>query len=184
MNRHGEKAIGAYWAATPQCEEWDAAVLVIAERVSEMIRRELPGVSIEHIGSTAVPGCAGKGIIDLMLLYPDGKLEAAKTVLENLGFQHQVTPDRFPEVRPMRTGSIEQEGRTYRLHVHVIAASSPEADELRRFRDRLREDNGLRERYVVEKRRILALGVFDSIDYAEKKGKFVQEFLRLEPKEG
>ncbi len=26
-----------------------------------MIRERVPGIAVEHVGSTAVPGCAGKG---------------------------------------------------------------------------------------------------------------------------
>ena len=43
------------------------------------------GLRVEHIGSTSVPGCAGKGIIDLMVLYPVGGLEHARQVLDSLG---------------------------------------------------------------------------------------------------
>ena len=34
-----------------------------------MIRRQASGLPVEHVGSTAVPGCAGKGVIDLMIPY-------------------------------------------------------------------------------------------------------------------
>ena len=53
-----------------------------------------------------MPGCAGKGVVDLMLVYPDGLLGASREVLEALGFQRQTTRDPFPEDRPMRTGSV------------------------------------------------------------------------------
>ena len=56
---------------------------------------------IHHIGSTAVMGCAGKGAIDLMVLYSPGCLTLAKRVLDELGFQRQTTRDPFPEDRPM-----------------------------------------------------------------------------------
>jgi ubiquinone/menaquinone biosynthesis C-methylase UbiE/GrpB-like predicted nucleotidyltransferase (UPF0157 family) len=129
---------------------------------------------VEHIGSTSVPGCAGKGIVDLMLVYPDGQLAAARDVLDALGFQKQTTRDPFPEDRPMRTGSVVYDGTTFLLHVHVIATSSPEVQELRRFRDRLRADPGLMASYVAAKKAILASGVTDSVDYAIRKGDFVQ----------
>jgi putative acetyltransferase len=130
---------------------------------------------VEHVGSTSVPGCAGKGIVDLMLLYPEGQLAAARQVLDALGFQRQSTRDPFPEDRPMRTGSVIHDGTTFLLHVHVIAASSPEAIELRRFRDRLRADPGLVASYVAAKKAILAAGVTDSVEYCIRKGAFVEQ---------
>jgi GrpB-like predicted nucleotidyltransferase (UPF0157 family) len=51
----------------------------------------------------------------------------------------------------MRTGSVVYDGTTFLLYVHVIAASSPEAQELRRFRDRLRADPDLVASYVAAK---------------------------------
>jgi GrpB-like predicted nucleotidyltransferase (UPF0157 family)/mannose-6-phosphate isomerase-like protein (cupin superfamily) len=130
---------------------------------------------VEHIGSTAVPDCAGKGIVDLMLLYPDGGLESARDTLDRLSFQRQTTRDPFPEDRPMRTGCIVHDGTTFYLHVHVIAASSPEAATLRSFRDRLRSEPGLVVAYVAMKRAIIAEGCTDSVDYSIRKGEFIMQ---------
>ena len=133
---------------------------------------------MEHIGSTAVPGCAGKGVVDLMVLYPPGKLPEVRDALEALGFQRQTGRDPFPEERPMRIGSIEYDGTRFRLHAHVIALDSPEVLELRTFRDRLRGDPVLLEQYVALKRKIIAEGVTDSLDYSIRKGEFIAGILR------
>src|SRR5262249_48614877 len=81
----------------------------------------------------------------------------------------------FPEERPMRTGSLPHEGTTFNLHVHVIAASSPEVQVLRGFRDRLRTDAAVMAAYVAAKKALLAEGCTDPIDYCERKGQFVTE---------
>jgi GrpB-like predicted nucleotidyltransferase (UPF0157 family) len=91
-----------------------------------MILARLRALTVEHIGSTSVPGCAGKGILDLMVLYPPGQLEDARQVLADLGFQRQTTADPFPENRPMRTGSVQYQGNTFRIHAHVLAKDSSE----------------------------------------------------------
>src|SRR5262249_4943398 len=130
------------------------------------------------VGSTSVPGCAGKGVVDLMLVYTDGQLAATRDLLDALGFQRQTTRDPFPEDRPMRTGSLTHEGTTFNLHVHVIAASSPEVQVLRVFRDRLRADAALVAAYVAAKKAILADGCTAPIDYCYRKGEFVTEALR------
>jgi GrpB-like predicted nucleotidyltransferase (UPF0157 family)/mannose-6-phosphate isomerase-like protein (cupin superfamily) len=153
-------------------------------RVARIIESELPSVSVEHIGSTAAPGCAGKGIVDLMLLYPDGQLAAARDVLEALGFQQQTSRDAFPEDRPMRTGSIMQDGTTFLLHVHVISASSPEVEVLRSFRNRLRNDPTLLANYIAAKKGIIAGGCTDSVDYCNRKGEFIMAVLEEGRKPG
>jgi GrpB-like predicted nucleotidyltransferase (UPF0157 family) len=112
-----------------------------------------------------------------MLLYPEGQLAAARDVLAVLGFQRQTTRDPFPEERPMRTGSVEYAGTTFLLHVHVIAASAPEVEVLRSFRDRLRADPSLVAAYVATKQAIIATGCTDSVDYAIRKGQFVRQTL-------
>ena len=146
-----ERIIGPYEDRQAVCQDYDRRTAEVAQWIAASIRSNLPGVLVEHIGSTSVPGCAGKGIVDLMLLYPDGQLAAARDVLDALGFQRQTTRDPFPEDRPMRTGSVVYDGTTFLLYVHVIAASSPEAQELRRFRDRLRADPDLVASYVAAK---------------------------------
>lgn len=142
-----------------------------------MIHQHLPHVVVEHIGSTVVPGCAGKGVIDLLIPYREGELEPVKNTLQELGFQRQSTRNPFPEDRPMRVGSISYDGDTFRLHVHVVPASSGEPDELRAFRDRLRNDPEMMEAYVRRKREIIQGGTTDAIDYSIIKGAFVQEAL-------
>lgn len=167
--------IGPYLNAPAACLNYDSRAPLVAQQVAALIAARLPDVIVEHIGSTAVPGCAGKGVVDLMLLYPPGRLAAAKRVLVDLGFQPQSTRDPFPEERPMRLGAIEHDGTTFRLHVHVLAADSPEVAELRAFRDRLRVDPQLRAAYVARKREILRAGISDTVDYSIAKGDFCVE---------
>jgi GrpB-like predicted nucleotidyltransferase (UPF0157 family)/mannose-6-phosphate isomerase-like protein (cupin superfamily) len=172
-----DPVIGAYEDRPAACHEYDPRSAEVAREVAVLIEPHLGGASVEHVGSTSVPGCAGKGIVDLMLLYPDGQLAAARDVLDALGFQRQTTRDPFPEDRPMRTGSVAHAGATFNLHVHVIAASSPEVQVLREFRDRLRADAALVAAYVAAKKAILADGCTDPLDYCYRKGEFVTEAL-------
>ena len=56
--------------------------------------------------------------------------QSLKEALRRLGFQRQTVGHLMPESRPMRVGAVRYKGRTYRLHVHVIAAHSPEVEAL------------------------------------------------------
>jgi GrpB-like predicted nucleotidyltransferase (UPF0157 family) len=170
-------SICPYLPAPAACHPYDPRAPEVAARVRDLIRSHSPEVEVEHIGSTAIAGCAGKGIIDLMLLYPDGGLESARDVLDQLGFQHQSNRDPFPESRPMRVGAIEHDGSIFRLHVHVLAASSPEMNELRAFRDRLRARPDLLTAYVERKRAIINSGVSDTLDYCDAKSAFIRDVL-------
>jgi len=151
-----------------------------AARVTGLIERRLPSVTVEHIGSTAVPNCGGKGVIDLMVLYPPGHLDKVKAGLRDLGFQRDPRPGVFSEDRPMRLGTIDCGGHTFRLHVHVIAADSPEAVALLAFRDHLRTDPALVEAYTQRKRELIESGYLDPHDYSEAKTTFVRSVLTAE----
>jgi GrpB-like predicted nucleotidyltransferase (UPF0157 family) len=157
--------------------EYDPELAVVAGLVIDLIQHRNGRLRVEHIGSSAVPGCGGKGYIDLLLLYPQGDLDAAKRLLEALGFQRQQFGVPFPEDRPMRVGSVERNGREFPLHVHVVADTSPEAAKLLQFRDRLRSDEALRTAYAAEKRRIIEKGVTESPNYARAKTDFIRKAL-------
>ncbi len=156
---------------------YDPRCPAVARRVAKLIQRRLPLAHVEHIGSTAVPGCAGKGVVDLMLLYPPSHLAAARDAVDALGFQRHDRPGAFPEERPVRIGMIEHDGERFRLHVHIIAANAPEVAIQRRFRDRLRADPALVAAYVARKRAVLAAGLADSAGYNEGKAVFIQRVI-------
>jgi GrpB-like predicted nucleotidyltransferase (UPF0157 family) len=169
--------IRGYPLKPPACVEYDPRAAEVARRVIRQITRALPTVAGEHIGSTAVPGCAGKGIVDLMLIYPEGQLEAVKQLLERLGFQKQTFGHIHPESRPMRVGALRYQGEDFRVHVHVVASNSPEVATIRRFRERLRSDPDLVAAYVRCKTAILHDNVTDANAYTERKSVFVQGVL-------
>jgi GrpB-like predicted nucleotidyltransferase (UPF0157 family) len=142
--------------------------------VVSLIAERLPHTKVEHVGSSSVPGCAGKGTLDLAIPYRDEPhLSAINDVLFALGFGRQRNRDPFPETRPMQTGVIDDQGETFLLHIHVVPDGTHHLVELVDFRDRLRADPALVAEYVAVKRAILDAGVRDGTDYAEKKGTFI-----------
>ena len=149
----------------------------IARQLRGAIQGAEAELQVEHVGSTSVPGCGGKGIIDLAILYPQGLLARARAVLDGLGFQKQGGPEPFPENRPMRVGCVEHDGRPFRIHAHVIALESEEHRQLIGFRETLRADSALRQSYEERKRAILAAGIHDALEYCKAKGVFVTEVL-------
>ncbi|MCC7022319.1 MAG: GrpB family protein [Thermomicrobiales bacterium] len=153
---------------------WNPQAPEAAARLIALIDGRLPGTLVEHIGSSAVPGCAGKGYLDLLIPYRDDEhLAVINAALFALGFGRQRGPEPFPESRPMRHGTFTIAGETFLVHVHVVPATSPEVAELRDFRDRLRADLTLLNAYVEAKRAILEASVTKGTDYAKTKGRFI-----------
>jgi GrpB-like predicted nucleotidyltransferase (UPF0157 family) len=169
-----ELGIVPYEEAPAQCHEYDPRAPEVAAALTESILAAVPGVRVEHVGSTAVPECDGKGIIDLLVMYPNGGLESAKKALAELGYQPQTSGNPFPEDRPMRTGTVLYEGTRFRVHVHVVWEESPEAANLVAFRDRLRADPKLLAEYVARKRSIIGSGITQTGDYSNAKSTFIR----------
>jgi GrpB-like predicted nucleotidyltransferase (UPF0157 family) len=161
-------------SSPPALRPWNPKAPEVAARVVALIAERLPDTTVEHVGSSSVPGCAGKGVLDLAIPdRDDSHLGAINDALFALGFGRQRNRDPFPETRPMRTGAIDDQAETFLLHVHVVPENTHHLTELIDFRDQLRADPALVEEYVAVKRAVLAAGVRDGVDYAEKKGTFI-----------
>jgi GrpB-like predicted nucleotidyltransferase (UPF0157 family) len=160
--------IGRYRRVPVQIHQADPDAPEVARRLTALIATRWPATPAEHIGSSAVPGLAGKGIIDLLLAAEPAHFPAITQALLELGFQPQV-PAVFPATRPMLWGTFHHGQADYRVHVHVVPAASPEVAAMRGLRDALRADPVLRRRYAVLKRAIVAGGPVDPMAFTKAK---------------
>lgn len=160
--------IGRYRRVPVQVHQADPQAPEVARRLIALIATRWPATPAEHVGSTAVPGLAGKNIIDLLLAADPAHLPAITRALLELGFQPQV-PAAFPPNRPMLWGAFRQGATQYPVHVHVVPADDPEVAAMRGFRDALRADPHLRRRYAALKRAIVAGGPADPVSFTRAK---------------
>jgi GrpB-like predicted nucleotidyltransferase (UPF0157 family) len=160
--------IGPYRRVPVQIHRADPAAPEVARRLIALIATHGPATPAEHIGSTAVPGLAGKNTIDLLLTAPPVHIPPITQALLELGFQPQ-RPAAFPATRPMLWGTYRHGRTEYPVHVHVIPASSPEVAAMRGFRDALCADPVLRRRYAALKRAIVAGGPADPVAFTKAK---------------
>jgi len=160
--------IGPYHRVPVQVHHADPQAPAVASRLIALIASGWPATPAEHVGSSAVPGLAGKNIIDLLVAAAPVDIEAVTAALLELGFQPQ-SPAAFPAGRPMLWGSFRHGPADYRVHVHVVPASSPEVAAMRGFRDALRADPHLRRRYAALKRAIVAGGPVDPVAFTRAK---------------
>jgi GrpB-like predicted nucleotidyltransferase (UPF0157 family) len=156
----------------------DPAAPEVARHLLDLVARVVPGSRAEHVGSSAVPGLAGKGTIDLLLPIPSERIPAATEALLGIGFQRQSIPQTFPPSRPMLQGVFRYESRPYRVHLHLVPDSSHEVRELRGFRDALRTDERLRREYEKLKRDIVARGLTEATAFTQAKQGFIVSALR------
>lgn len=134
-------------------------------REEARIRAALGGaaLSIEHIGSTSVPGLAAKPVVDILLVVGDSSDEASYLpALEGAGYLLRVREPDFHEHRMFRTPAKD-------VHVHVYSAGSPEIGRYLLLRDRLRGDEEDRELYARTKRELAGREWPSMQHYAEAK---------------
>jgi GrpB-like predicted nucleotidyltransferase (UPF0157 family) len=160
--------IGPYRRVPVQVHQPDPNAPEVAGRLIALIATRWPATPAEHVGSSAVPGLAGKNIIDLLLTAEPADIAAITHALLKLGFQRQI-PAAFPASRPMLWGTFSHGPTDYRVHVHVVPASSPEVAAMRGFRDALCADPRLRRRYAALKRAIVEGGPVDPVMFSNAK---------------
>lgn len=159
----------------PACfSPWRPVYLDVAAVLIRHIKRDW--LDVVHIGSTAAR-VGGKGVIDLSVLYPEGRLQDAATHLHALGFQQQHGNRLFPPERPRKDGAVEFAGELFMIHAHLILNGSEEHINQQRFRDHMLMNPGERAAYEMCKRDILAAGVKDQDVYGKHKGGFVKQRL-------
>lgn len=146
----------------PYDPAWEGEYRQILGRLS----RILPGARIQHVGSTAVPGCAAKPIIDVSVGLGMGEsLHADDARAAGLEF------------RSVRSYSvvfaISNPDRSRRAHVHVRArGSDPELSDLL-FRDYLRTHPQAVVDYSRLKHRLAATKRTGS-DYTRSKAPYIE----------
>jgi dephospho-CoA kinase len=172
----GERPIGPYERKPVEVAPWDPRVVTVAERVIAIIEARRPELHVEHIGSTAVPGLPGKGIVDLSTETDPAAIPAVTVAMYELGFGPQQGPDPWPPERPMLVGSYWLDGREYRVHLHVQPVGGDYPLDLA-FRDALRADPALAAEYAHVKQQIAASadGPLDGPVYQDGKGAWIVE---------
>ncbi|MBI2338129.1 GrpB family protein [Candidatus Daviesbacteria bacterium] len=91
---------------------------------------------IEHIGSTAVPGLGGKGIIDICIATSKKNLKAISKKLQEIGYEFG--PKGGSKERLFHKISLKDENKKLRTyHVHLTFKGSQEWDNVTLFRDYL-----------------------------------------------
>jgi GrpB-like predicted nucleotidyltransferase (UPF0157 family) len=123
--------------------------------------------SIDHIGSTAVPGLGAKDVVDICVVVDDPEDESAyRATVEGLGYQLRVTE---PGHRAFRTVARD-------VNLHVYGVESDEPAKYLLLRDWLRRTPEDRRAYEDLKRRLA--GEWDDVNfYAEAKSGLIAEML-------
>jgi GrpB-like predicted nucleotidyltransferase (UPF0157 family) len=146
-------------------------------RFTELAARILTGIGgsalrAEHVGSTAVTGLAGKPVIDIdVVVATRGDIPEVIRRLGTLGYVHEGDLGI-----PGREAFRGMPGEP-RHHLYVVVEGSHELTRHLRFRDALRADPAVRDRYADLKRSAAARHGNDRAAYAQAKSAFIEAVL-------
>lgn len=156
-----------YNPAWPDWFEWDRTRIAAALGPAAL--------SIEHAGSTSVPGLPAKPIIDILLQVEDTASEFTYVPhLEAVGYALRVREPEWLEHRLLR-----RRGEPHDVNLHVFSPryATDEIDRMLTFRDWLRTHETDRNLYAATKRELSTRDWRYVQDYADAKSEVVRQIL-------
>ncbi|MBK9178400.1 MAG: GrpB family protein [Acidimicrobiales bacterium] len=164
--RRGVRVVVVPWSA-----RWSIEFEAVRRELSEACS-SIPVRSVEHVGSTSVPGLASKPILDVAVVVASDDVHAAIAALERVGYRHlgeRGIPDRHAFSAPAHGPA---------RHVYVTVDGSLALRNQLAVRDVLRRDPNLRRRYGELKLALASRDTDDMDAYVAAKSPVLQEVLR------
>jgi GrpB-like predicted nucleotidyltransferase (UPF0157 family) len=132
-------------------------------------------ISLEHIGSTSVPGLTAKPVLDLLLGAESlAAIEERIAALGELGYAYV---SKYERELPSRRYFVKSAGESPRVHLHAVVRGARLWIEHLAFRDSLRTDPLRRSAYEALKLRLAAELAHDKAAYTAAKGPFIEAAL-------
>ena len=156
-------------------EEWPVIFKLVRQEILEIFAPDV--ASIEHIGSTSVPGLSAKPVIDVLL--GAIALHDVESRIELLGRYGYAYFSEYEQQLPMRRFFVKTPAASLRVHVHAVELGSSFWKDHLAFRDLLRQDADLRSNYQALKLRLAQEHSHDRAAYSAAKGPFIQAALAV-----
>lgn len=156
----------------PYDPAWTAAFEAIRAEIAYALGDSF--LSIEHVGSTSVPGLCAKPIVDIDVVIDSAeRFPGVRDLLEEAGYRHE------GDLGIAGREAFKYEGKTHlmRHHLYVCAADSMELRRHLAFRDRLRTNPVDRDAYGAAKVAAAAHHPRDIDAYIDEKGVIIAEIL-------
>jgi GrpB-like predicted nucleotidyltransferase (UPF0157 family) len=156
---------------------WPAVFDIEKERLVAIFGAD--AVLIEHVGSTAVPGLGAKPIIDILLGAPTlAVVERHIPGLVESGYRY--VPE-FERAFADRRFFVKTQGHPGYFHLHAVVYDTPFWKDQLAFRDILRADPGLAERYWRLKSSLAVRHRNDRAAYTDARSEFIKLALARKP---
>lgn len=161
----------------PSSPTWPASFASISSSLRSILHI-VPIISIEHIGSTSVPGLPAKPVIDIDIIVAPSNLHAALAALSAAGYVHRGdlgVPGREALAHPtLAPGEIKR-------NIYVCVNGCTALRNHLAVRDVLRSTPSLRDAYGEIKMRLAAQVGMELDRYVAGKSDVLQQVLRAAP---
>lgn len=131
-------------------------------------------ISLEHIGSTSIPGLGGKGIVDVLIVVSKKYLNSIKLLLVKSGYT--LIAD---VLHSSRTSFYKDYWKFFgkrRVHVHLTYPNSRTYHGTLKFKKFLLQNNKIAEKYAEIKKEGAKLAGGNGDIYRAHKKKFVEKY--------
>lgn len=133
-------------------------------------------VSIEHVGSTSIPGLVAKPIIDVLIgvktIKKQGK-SCIKVLSKKAGYYER--QKYFPKIRFL-VAKGDEDKRTY--YIHIVKYGGGIWKRSIAFRDYLRKHDNVTKKYAELKKELASQYGDSRVSYTAKKSKFIKDVIK------
>lgn len=157
---------------------------ILFKKEKEKLSRILGDIClIEHIGSTAIEGVDGKGVIDIMLIFrKSDDLESAIKLLQTNGY-FLATDSKDRKGRIFMSSSGTKESNLGDIHLHLTTKDNDTYLNAILFRNYLRKHPKEKQEYIDLKYQLFKNVEGDRKKYTESKSGFIEKIIYLAKKE-
>jgi GrpB-like predicted nucleotidyltransferase (UPF0157 family) len=157
----------------PYDSSWPSLFEIERDRLLNLLPECL--LEIEHVGSTAVPNCPAKPIIDIVASVKS--IQIADEILPILCSSSYTTSEEFNKSLVSSKWLMRHENGKRTFHLHLVLENSYEWNNKLKFRDMLRRDDVLLNKYIKLKLSLMNEFKEDREAYTRAKDGFIREAL-------
>lgn len=168
----------------PYQQEWETQFTKVRDDLQEILKA-IPILSIEHVGSTSIPGLVAKPVLDIDIVVTPDILAATRAVMVSAGYidlGERGVPDRYSFLQPgyglRGLAGVEGKAPEMRRNTYVVLEGSIALKNHRDLQRVLLEDARLREEYGEVKKRIAAREVQNGDEYCKGKNEVMLKILK------
>lgn len=158
---------------TTEYHAYDAELPTIFEELKALISQKITGISIEHIGSSSIPGIGGRNVLDVAIPSSDEKRALIIKKLKQLGFEESP----FPHYLPILVSAVNWNAKKYFILLYVLSPDSAAFKDWITFRNYMRKHPKDAKAYDNIKQQAIKQNKTGGEDYQNAKSPFLRDML-------